>query len=189
MFGVASCLEGEILGVGHAGDGGRLHPTSLALRSAVTGVVLSVGRKVFAAPLARGEQLLRCAQQVMNDFRLFADKSHLDYSSTSFTNSAQAAQDMVDLILFASTIYFATIIGANDLEQRRRVYWWELRNAFVAELARVHAETPELAINDDAVIKRVRQNLGTDDETRSHRSRSLRARVCAAWAELRDRAS
>lgn len=111
--------------------------------------------------LAEIEPYLKSAESLLNDLRLLIDNSTRGYGYLSLTNPAAAAADMVDLLLFGSTLHFATLIGANALDATS-AYWWERRNTFLAALAHESAARPELALNNDTVVDAARKRIGTD---------------------------
>lgn len=101
---------------------------------------------------------LDSAEHLLNDLRLLASNSTLGYSYQSLTNPQEAAADLVDLLLFGSTLRFATIIGANALEVSS-AYWWQRRDAFLAALRIEHDANPELPMNDETFIEAAKRQL------------------------------
>jgi hypothetical protein len=112
--------------------------------------------------LAEIEPYLNSAESLLNDLRLLVNNSTRDYAYLSLTNPAEAAADFVDLLLFGSSLYFATIIGASTLDAKS-AYWWERRQAFLVALAEESAAHPDLAFNNEIVIRAVRKRVGTSD--------------------------
>lgn len=101
------------------------------------------------------EPLLLHAQELMNTFRLVANNSTLGYSVTTPTDLGTATQDMVDLLMFHGLLQMMIFTDANDrLYRATGEYWWQLRDAFLAELTRLGGESPELAVNDHALVER-----------------------------------
>lgn len=100
------------------------------------------------------EPMLVHAQELMNTFRLVANNSTFGYHVTIPTDLGTAMQDLVDLLLFHGLLQLMSWTDANrQLHTATGQYWWQLRDAFLAELTRLGTEQPGLAVNDRALVK------------------------------------
>jgi hypothetical protein len=121
------------------------------------------GQKANARMLALDEieALLHSAQSLLNDLRLLVNNSTLGYTYLSLTNAQEAAADLVDLLLFGSTLHFATLIGANTNDSVNG-YWWQRRDSFLSALRQEHETHSSLSVNDDTLIDVAQRRVGRE---------------------------
>jgi hypothetical protein len=121
------------------------------------------------------EPLLEMAQALMNDLRLAADFSTLHYGRAAYPNDAP--KDLVDLLLFHDIAGLMFKTGTNEaLHRDTGMYWYQVREEFLAELQRRHAARPDLAMNDGDLNEETREALNATLRERGRvRERAARA--------------
>ncbi|MCE9573522.1 MAG: hypothetical protein K8W52_10225 [Deltaproteobacteria bacterium] len=118
------------------------------------------GGKATARMLAIHEihAALVYAEDLINDLRLFADGSTMNYhNSIGAMPDSNAAEDMVDLLMFGTVDNLIADTGAGGhLHGCSGAYWWQHRSAFLSQLQRLHTARVEgesdLPVNADALV-------------------------------------